>query len=46
MTQMLLRAIRHNPDIRVFADLSISRRPVAHWVLGEDGQLRCAWTTG
>lgn len=46
MTQVLLRAIRHAPVIRVFTYLSISRRPIAHWVRGEDGRLRYAWAIG
>ena len=45
MTQLLLRAVRHNPDIRVFAELPLVRHPVAHWVRGEDGALRCVWIT-
>jgi len=43
MTQLLLRAIRRNPDIRVFAELPVFRRPVAHWERGDDGVLRCVW---
>ena len=46
MTQLLLRAPPHAPITRAFTKPIMACRPVAHWVRGEDGLLRCVWITG
>lgn len=43
MTNLLLRAIRHNPDIRVSAGFLPRRRPLAQWVVGDYVALLCVW---